>query len=531
MTAPHALLAAGAVTALTADPGAAPGPGTEAPSTAANAAITLSLQAAIDSALERSPDVQAALLGIEGAALSSERLDSAFAWNAFAEAGVNRDEAPRTNPFQSDTIVNVPVVAGFTRLFPQGTTVEVRATASYFDAASPTLDFGGGGGVRIPIIERGWLSGATVSARHPLYGPRPERQVELQKKEIAATADANGARAAEGTDLLLADVYRRFWAWVLAVEARTVAEEGLKSSKEIRDLVARKRARGLADDRDRLRAEAAVQQAEEQLLTAQGAVGTARRYLLERIGDPGSAAERPDYSLDIPADLPSLDESIARAEAASLALRALRSARMAQAFAAAIAEESLRPRLFALGRLDGQLLLPNGAGLDDDHGTVAFVGLRWERTFGDADAKTRIRQSGIETRRLDAETARARERLRTAVEEHRASIETAKARAAVAAGLVRTQEQRLAEEERNFSFGRAQLRDVIDARQQLTGARYLRAAALVSLSQASSELQLLDGTLTAPWREALARRAPAYRDVLTSPTGTPAPAVREGARP
>lgn len=184
-------------------------------------------------------------------------------------------------------------------------------------------------------------------------------------------------------------------------------------------------------------------------------------------------------------------------------------------------EEALGSRLFAIGRVGEQALFPNGTDsqgdpFDDDFGVVAFGGLRWERNFGESAARTRVRQARIELKRLDADVTRAKERIRTAAAEHLAAIAFAKKRLDAARGLVATQESRLAEEERNFGIGRSPLRDVIEARNALTQARFLEASARVSLQMAATERDLLDGTLTAPWRERLAARAPSYRAILKS---------------
>lgn len=490
-----------------------------APETPPAAGTALSLPQAIDHALARSQDIEAALLSLEGASLAPAALDDAFAWNAFAEGGLNRDNAPRTSGFAGETTTSAPLSAGASRLFPTGTAVEIEATGSWFDSPVPsTLK-------AIPeaaFIESGWTQGLTVTARHPVYGSRPQTQVALQRKAIEAGIATSGARIAEGMEQVLSDVHRRFWVWVLTVEAKSAADEAKKASEELRALVLRKQARGLADERDRLRVEAGVQQAAEQVLAGERAVDAARRVVLDRIGSPVPAPSSPEYSLDRPiADL-SVDEVISRAGAASLALRSLHAAKQAQLAAIAADEDALGSRVFAIGRVGEHALFPNGTDASgdpfpDDAGFVLFGGVRWERNFGESSRRTRVRQANIEIRRFDAEIARAREQIRTAAEEQSAALRSARERAEAAAALVATQTARLAEEERNFGIGRSQLRDVIEARQQLTQARYLRAASLVTLQMAATERDLLAGSLTTAWRESLSRRAPAYRSILQGP--------------
>lgn len=478
---------------------------------------SLSLTQAVEHALARSADVEASLLSLEGAALTPGLFDDTFAWTAFAEGGVNRNNAPSTSGFQGERNTTVPLSAGASRLFPTGTWVDVQAAGSWFDSPFPLTIPG------VSFIESGWTQSLTVTARHPLYGSRPERQIALQRKELEAGIAASGARVADGMEQTLADVHRRFWAWVLAEEAKRAADEAQHATEELRALVLRKLARGLADERDRLRVEAGVQQAADQVLAAARGVDFARRMLLDRIGSPAPSPSVPEYSLDRSISDIDVDEVVSRAEGSSLALRSLHAAKQTQLASIAVADETLGSRVFAIGRLGEHALFPNGtdAGtgerFPDDAGVVVFGGLRWERNFGEAAVTTRVRQARIELRRIDAETARAQERIRTAAEEQLAALRSARERAAAAAALLATQTSRLAEEERNFAIGRSQLRDVIEARQQLTQARYLRAASLVTLQMVATERDLLAGSLTAPWRESLARRAPAYRRVLPSP--------------
>ncbi len=477
--------------------------------TGTNGALTLPM--AVDGALERSKDLESALLTLESASLAPHRLDAAYQWNAFAEGGVSRDEAPRRSPFEPETITTVPLAAGLSRLFPTGTFVEVRADGAWFETPAPSVSFGGPA-VEIPSIESGWSQGVTITARHPVYGKSPDEVLALQKTQVAAEVEAGGSRIAEGLDQVLGDVHRRFWGQALSQEALRVSDEGVKAAKEIHDLVARKRKRGFADDRDSLRAQAAVQQAKEQLLAAERALDQSRRGLLDRVGVQEGAYARVEYDLKRAVREEPLESLVARAEASSLALRSLNHSRRAREVEITLARTQQQSSLYAIGRLSEQGLFPNGS-FDDDFGFVAFGGLRWDKAFGDSDAKTRIRQADLDLKRLDADIARTKERIRVAAAEANAAIASARERIKNAEDLVATQEKRYAEEQKNFDIGRSLLRDVIEARQSLTGARFGLAAARVSLQMAATERDLLAGGLTESWRERLASRNPAYRAV------------------
>lgn len=480
--------------AAAATPAASPSPG-------------LSLEVAVNLAMERSKDLEAALLAMEAATLAPERLDGAYDWAAFAEGGVSRDAAPRTSPFEPETITTVPLSAGLSRLFPVGTFLDVETGASYFDTPFPETGF------PISLLESGVRQYTRVTATHPLWGSTPGKTIRLQQTLIAENAAAGAAQAAEGLDQVLTGIHRGFWGWVMAVEALDNANEAVKAAEEIRDQVVRKLRRGLADERDRLRAAAAVQQALDQRLAAEWIVDQARRAFLDVVGAPG-AYEFASYDLDAPVPERSLEEVVSAAFEASLGLRALENRRDAQHLVVALSDERVKPRLSAVARLREDALFPRGDDFDDDLGFTTFLGLRFDKTFGNAEANVDRRQARLELRRIDAEIARKRERIRTAAAEQDAAIASARARVLASQELVGIQEARLREEQRNFDIGRAVLRDLIEARQQVTGAKFLLDAARVTLRMAAEERALLAGDLTGKWRDRLARDYPAYRSVL-----------------
>lgn len=486
----------------------------------------LSMEAAVDLALERSKDLEAALLSMEAAALAPERLEGAYDWAAFAEGGVNRDVAPRTSLFEPEEVTTVPISAGLSRLFPVGTFLDVQSGASYFDTPFPGFRIpdptSPTGFTEIPQLERGVRQYTSVTATHPLWGSTPGKTIRLQQSQIAETVAAGAAQAAGSLDQVLTGIHRGFWGWVLAVEALENANEAVKAAEQIRDQVIRKLRRGLADERDRLRAAAAVQQAVDQRLAAERVVDGARRALLDVVGAPGEYASAA-YDLDAPVPERPLDDVVKNALDASLGLRALENRREAQQIVIALSDERVKPRLSAIARLREDALFPHGDDFDDDLGFTTFLGLRLDKTFGNAGADVDRRQARLELRRIDAEIARTRERIRTAAAEQDAAISSARARVQAAKELVGIQEARLREEQRNFDIGRAVLRDLIETRQQVTLARFLLDAARVSLRMAGEERALLEGELTASWRDRLARDFPAYRSIL--------PSAQEGSEP
>lgn len=474
----------------------------------------LSLDEAVDVALGRAKDLEAALIGLEAAFLAPERLEGAYDWTAFAETGVNRDAAPRTSPFQPKEITTVPLTAGLTRLFPTGTFLDVEAGGSYFNTPFPDLGF------PIAQIEDGWNQHVSITATHPIWGSTPQGTLRLQQRRLTEEVAAGAAQAAQGLDRVLAGIHRGFWGWAMAVETLENADEAVKAAEEIRDQVTRRARRGLADERDRLRAAAAVQQAVDQRLGAERAVDQARRALLDAIGTPG-AFERAEYDLDQPVPEMPVEQVIREADGASLALRALRNRREAQTYVLALSDEQVKPRLSAVGRLREDALFPNGSAFDDDVGFTTFLGLRLDKTFGNTEANVDRRRARLELRRIDAEIARTREQIRTAAAEQQAAIASARARVEAAQELLRIQQARLREEQRNFNIGRSFLRDLIEARQQVTVARFLLDGARVGLRMAGTERALLTGELTGGWRERLARDYPAYRRVLAGAVAGP----------
>lgn len=469
----------------------------------------LTLPDAVGGALERSSDLRSAMLSLESAALSPARFDDAFATNAFAEGGVHRDELPRRSPFQGNQITSVPVSAGVSRLFPTGTILEASADASWFESPSPNF-----GGFPISQIESGWTQGVTVTARHPVWGVGQEEVLALQKSQATSEIAGVTARTAESLDQVLGEVHRRFWSWALAEEALRNADEGVRATEDTRAEVQRKAKRGLADERDTLRVAAAVQQARDQRIAAERAIDATRRVLFDRIGATGNEWGGISYDLSTPVEEVPLETVVKRAEESSLTLRALESAREAQHFTLAIAAAQQRGRVFAVGRFREETLFPDGSAFDTDIGYTAYLGLRWERRFGNAASDVSAKQASLELRRIDADIARTKEVIRVAAAEHEAAIRSARVRVESAEELVRIQEKRHAEERRNFDIGRSFLRDVIEARQQVTAARFQLAAARVALRMAATERELLAGSLTGPWRDRLAESNPAYRTVV-----------------
>lgn len=505
-----------------------------APAPEATPEAALSLETAVDLAFQRSKDLESALLSMEAAALAPERLEGAYDWAAFAETGVNRDAAPRTSPFEPETITTLPIVAGLSRLFPAGTFLDVEAGGSWFDTPFPGIGFpdpaNPGEVIVIPQLERGVRQHVSVTATHPIWGSTPGKSIRLQQRQIAEEAAAGAAQTAEGLEQLLAGIHRGFWAWVLAVEALENADDAVSSAEEIRQQVVRKMARGIADERDRLRAAAAVQQAVDQRLGAQRAVDQARRMVLDAVGAPGAYGSA-EYDLDAEVPERSLDDVVAAAEEASLGLRALENRRESQRYVAALADEAVKPRLSAIARFREDALFPEGNGFDDDVGFTTFLGLRLDKTFGNAQAVVDRRRAQLDLRRIDAEIARTRERIRTAAAEQQAAIASARSRVRAAEELVGIQEARLREEQRNFDIGRAVLRDLIEARQQVTGARFLLDSARVSLRMASEERDILTGEMTRVWRERLLREFPAYRRVLGTGSDIERGSAQEGVEP
>lgn len=477
--------------------------------TTTDTAGRLTLPVAVGAALENSADLRSAMLSLESAALTPERFDDAFATNAFAEGGVNRDELPRTSPFQGNQITSVPVNGGITRLFPTGTYLEASADASWFESPAPSF-----GGFPITTIESGWTQGATITARHPVWGVGQAELLALQRQQATSEIAGVTAQTAEGLDQVLGEVHRRFWSWALAEEALRNAQEGVRAAEDVRAEVLRKARRGLADERDTLRVAAAVQQARDQAIAAERAIDASRRVLLDRIGATQAQYGAIAYDLEEPVEDVPLDTVVKRAEESSLALRALESAREAQTVTLSIAAAEQRGRVFAVGRFREETLFPDGAAFDADIGYTAYLGVRWERRFGNAAADVSTRQASLALRRNENDVARAKEQIRVAASEHEAAIRSARVRVESALELVKIQERRQAEERRNFDIGRSFLRDVIEARQQVTAARFQLAAARVALRMAVTERELLSGSLTAPWREKLAETNPAYRSVV-----------------
>lgn len=469
---------------------------------------TLELNQAVETMFEQSEDLKQAILVVESASLSPYRLAAAYQWQTFAESGVSRDEGPRTSPFEPDTITTVPLTVGASRFFPTGTQVEATVTASYFDAPVDLSSF------PISFIQSGWRQGVTLSARHPILGTDRSQQLELQGQQVARQVTATATSVADGVEQGLAGVHRLFWSWALAEEALKTAQEGLAQAEETERIVAGKHRRGLLENRDLLLAQSAVHQVRQQLLGAEQAADGSRRALLELMGADPDAYDAIAYDLDREVvDVPA-SEVLQAAIASNLKLQTLDAQKKVADLDVQMAREQLRSRVVAIGRVSQEALFPNGAGFDDDVGYTAFAGVRYEKDFGNADAQIRLRQARIDIRRIESEVLRTKQKLEAASEGHVSSIRNARQRIADAEEMVNVAEERLQTEERNFNIGRIPLRDLIDARNQVTQSKYALAAARVSLQMAATDRDLTSGSLTTSWR----KRILAQMNVKTEPT-------------
>lgn len=454
----------------------------------------LSLDKAVEIMLAESEDLKTAILTVESVALTPQTLDGAYDWNGQADLGVRRDEAPRTSSFEPQTITTVPLSASLSRLFPSGTYVEASLSASYFDAPFD-LPF--------PIegqIERGWRQGVTLTARHPLWGTSQTDVLDLQREEIEKNVVATAAQVAEGVEQGVAGVHRLFWGWVLAEEAVHVANASVESAEELRDLVARRVRRGMADERDLLLTEAGVQQAKLQVVGATRGRDAARRSLLDLMGVAPDAFDTVSYDVEKPVTDVDADALTGQGVASSLALRTLEAQRDATEVAQLRVREQMKGGLSAVASVSQEALFPNGTGLDDDVGYIAFGGVRYTQTFGNAGRVTEIRQREIDRRRIESQIARKKQQIRAAAGEHTAAIASARTQIEEAQKLLDTARRRYETEQRNFSIGRIPLRDLVDARNMVVNAEYNLALARVSLQQAATERSLLDGSMTAAYR-------------------------------
>jgi outer membrane protein TolC len=252
--------------------------------------------------------------------------------------------------------------------------------------------------------------------------------------------------------------------------------------------------------------DASVQQARQQVLQAERTADQSRRALLDLMGVAPDAFERLQYDLDAEVPFRSDDEVVDQATQTSLKMMGYKAQKQALEAGRDAAVLEMRPALNAVGRVSQAALFPNGDGLDDEFGYTVFGGVRYERTFGDAASQTQLRQAEIDLRRVDSEIARLKQQIRTSAGEHNAAILNAREQIGEARKMLEIAEQRLKTEERNFRIGRIPLRDLIEARNQVTQAGYMLAAARVSLQFAATERKLLDGSMTLPWRGEMLRR-------------------------
>ena len=189
----------------------------------------LTLQQAIGATLSHSKELQSAILRLENQAQNPAALDGALAWSTYAEIGVNQDAAPRTNPFQPETITTVPMTAGVQKLFSSGTSIDASVSLSYFDAPFPSQ----GGGPIFSAIERGYTQNATVRLQHPLWGNSPGRLLKLQREVAEQQRGADALQVAVDLDNMFANVTRLFSKCVLAGESVQTARAAKKFADEV----------------------------------------------------------------------------------------------------------------------------------------------------------------------------------------------------------------------------------------------------------------------------------------------------------
>jgi outer membrane protein TolC len=462
---------------------AVPGGGAAAEESSAAPLRPISLAECLTLALDLSPDVHIARLGVETATAAVEEKQGAFDPALQSAARYNRVRAPSYfGDIRIGDSDNLSLSTDLSGTLTSGTGYSLSMDWSVVNTEQ-TLFAGGDvydSSLALGISQPLFRGRGKKIATSPIVLARDNQTVSMEtlRRTLIETVTA---------------VEEAYWNVILARESLQVA----RRSKELAEnQLRRARAmvdRGLLAPVDLLAAKAGVAAREEAILTGEKALADARDALLQLLRAPQNL-EQWNVLLD-PSDLPAyeeieidLEQSVAQALTLRPEIRQLEARLHAAELSADLARNAVLPGL----NLTSSLAL-NGEGdrfgntmedLTTGERYTARLGLTFNLPLRNRTARAQLRQAEIALRSIQAELERQRALIIQEVRSAARAVDTHRRRIQASQVAVEWARKKLQAEERKFELGRSTAIDVLNVQEDLAGAENTAISAVIDYRKA-----------------------------------------------
>jgi outer membrane protein TolC len=270
-------------------------------------------------------------------------------------------------------------------------------------------------------------------------------------------------QAMENQEDFLLDMGVRFLDWVLLMEETRISEERLRFAEEQRDQTRKKRRANLVDEVDVLRAEDAVEIAEQNLVLNQSLLKSKQAELAVLSRDEGLYALVPEKDIYRPEVLPNLETAVAQlTDQRVLGALKIRRAQMVREKSGL--NETTRPQLSLNvrgGLQDGDNDYVEAWVLDRPDVSVS---LDFRYPLGNRAARADVERSELQIRQLEKDIETVSLDLEAEVRNIWIQITELEKILALNRGQIETARRKTAEEQRLYNQGRGELTFVIQSR-------------------------------------------------------------------
>lgn len=464
-----------------------------APVAAGQAPLPLSLEQAIDAALQHNPGVLAAGLDRRIRESAVEVEASRFGRVARADVAHRAERAPSISSLENvstTTTGQVTAAAAVEQRLASGGSVDMQLRAARLSSNAAYF-----------LIDPVYESELSVGITQPLLRGRGEVN-EADRRIAGIDLDVAHLEEARQRRDLRAQVAGAYWDLHYALEVRALQRQLVAGAARVLETARERAAAGAGPRAEILQAEVGVARRNEEVVAADGRVRQFEDALKALTGldrDPGtwdrrlsltSVPQRLTDGIDLRAGVDSARQQDADLRRAELRVAAL-DLRVDQARDRARPQVDLTARLGVSGI--GADLSDNGEALARADGRSWLGRVQLDIPLGDDPEARRLQQWRLERERGQLDVERRRLELVQQVRQQYRAVEISAERTAVAALAVDLARQNLAEAEQRQALGLATVREVLDAQDDLASARTRRLEAQVELRKARLEWDRLTG--------------------------------------
>ena len=253
--------------------------------------IELTLQQTIEMTLQNVLDLDVAAYNLEEAHFGILTARGAFDPAVEVDLGVKDTQIPRTSIYQAAETKSWYANPSLTGLLPYGTTYSLGWTNTRNEIV-------GGGSLPLPTYSSNLSLGVTQPLLRNFGRPANEHLVVMAK----LGEDTNAWAYAIAVQVAIQTAENAYWDLVYAVENLKSKEEALRIAKDLNHITQVKIDVGAAAPIDIVQTEVTVAQREQDIITAEGLIGTAQDSLRRLL----NVQSIPDWNRPIlPADRPS----------------------------------------------------------------------------------------------------------------------------------------------------------------------------------------------------------------------------------